>query len=92
MQNAWNIDHKANSSVSKEFFTIQNKLDEANNRVDRLEKEVQWLSKPFTTNAYLQVADQDIPLVAQIDPVKKAITSTAMKTIFCSPRRSSHQC
>ena len=75
MQNAWNIDHKANSSESKETFTIQNKLDEANKRIDRLEKEVQWLYKPFATNAYLQVADQDILLVAQVDPVKKVILS-----------------
>ena len=75
MQNAWNIDHKANSSESEESFTIQNKLDEANKRIDRLEKEVQLLTKPFTANAYLQVADQDIPLVARIDPIKKVILS-----------------
>jgi hypothetical protein len=75
LQNAWKIDHKTNSSVSEESFSIQNKLDEANNRIVRLEEKVQWLSKPFTASAYLQVSDQDIPLVVQIDPVKKAIIS-----------------
>jgi hypothetical protein len=60
---------------SSSSITIQNESIETNKRIDRLEKEVQWLSKPFTTNAYLQAADQDIPLLAQIDPVKKVITS-----------------
>jgi uncharacterized coiled-coil DUF342 family protein len=66
---------EADSLLSKEFVTIQNKLSEANKRIERLQEDVRSLSKPFVAKAYLQAADQDIPLVAQIDPVKKAITS-----------------
>jgi hypothetical protein len=60
---------------SPSSITMQNEPKEANKRIERLEKEVQWLSKPFTTKAYLQAADQDILLIAKIDPVKKPITS-----------------
>ena len=65
---------EVSSSQSKEYVTIQNKLDEANKRIDGLEKEVLWLSKSFITKAYLQAADPP-SLVAQVDPVKKVITS-----------------
>ena len=77
IQKAWNepLNHGTDLPVSEGSVTIQNKLSEANKKVERLEEEVQRLSKPFTTNTILQTADQDIPIVAQIDPVKKSITS-----------------
>jgi hypothetical protein len=36
---------------------------------------VRRLSEQFDATAYLQTAEQDIPLIAQIDPVKKVIIS-----------------
>jgi hypothetical protein len=63
-------------STRLEFVTtIQDKLNAANEMIEKLKADLQLLSEPFVAKAYLQVADQDIPLVAQIDPVKKAITS-----------------
>ena len=67
-----------NSSLSNEFITTQNELSEANKKAEKLEEIVQWLSKPFTARTYLQAAYQDIPLVAEIDPVKKSIISIHM--------------
>jgi hypothetical protein len=59
----------------KDSVTIQKEQNRANKDIERLQEDVLWLSKPFVAKAYLQAADQDIPLVAQIDPVKKGITS-----------------
>jgi hypothetical protein len=63
------------SSLPKKSVTIQNELSEANKRIERLQEDMRSLSKPFVAKASLQAADQDIPLVAKIDPVKKSITS-----------------
>jgi polyhydroxyalkanoate synthesis regulator phasin len=51
-----------------------NELSEANKRIERLIEDVRSLSKPFVAKAYFQAAEQDIPLVAHIDPVRKVIT------------------
>jgi hypothetical protein len=55
-------------------ITIENRLNEANKRVERLEVNVQQLSKPFIARANLQTPEEDIPLIAQIDPVEKVNT------------------
>lgn len=60
------------NGASNESVTIQKR---ANKDIERLQEDVLWLSKPFVAKAYLQASDQDIPIVAEIDPVKKAITS-----------------
>ena len=63
------------SLPSEESVTIQKQKNKANKDIERLQEDVLWLSKPFVAKAYLQAADQDIPLVAEIDPVKKVIVS-----------------
>jgi len=55
-------------------ITIENKLNEANKRIERLEVKIQQLSEAFIAKANLQTPAQDIPLIAQIDPVEKVIT------------------
>jgi hypothetical protein len=62
-------------SSSRESVRIQSELSETNKRIERLQQDVRQLSEPFVAKAYLQAAEQDIPLVARIDPVKKVITS-----------------
>lgn len=72
------LDHEALSLPSRESVTIQNEQNEqnkANKRIEKLEEGIRWLSEPFVAKAYLQNEYQDIPLVAQIDPVKKVIIS-----------------
>jgi hypothetical protein len=54
---------------------IQDKLNEANKRIKGLEAEVRLLSEPFDANANLPTIYEDVPLVARIDPVEKAIVS-----------------
>lgn len=45
-------------------------------KIEKLEEEVRRLSEPFAAKAYLQtIMDYDIPLIVQVDPVKKVITS-----------------
>jgi hypothetical protein len=62
--------------ISKiELKIAQGKLDNAIKEIDRLQIRVRQLSEQFIAKTYLQAGDQDIPLVAQIDPVKKIITS-----------------
>jgi hypothetical protein len=68
------LDHEIMSS-SEDLTRIAQQLNEAKRSIERLEEEVRWLSKPFVVKAYLQAADQDIPLIAQIDPAKKVILS-----------------
>jgi hypothetical protein len=63
---------KSSSEVRQ---NVETQYTEMNKRIERLEKEVQLLSKPFITKANLQASDQDIPLIAYVDPVKKSITS-----------------
>ena len=63
------------SLPSEKSVTIQKQKNKANKDIERLQEDVLWLSKPFVAKAYLQAADQDIPLVAEIDPVKKVIVS-----------------
>ena len=55
----------------------QDKLDMVNKKkIEKLEEEVRRLSEPFAAKAYLQtIMDYDIPLIVQVDPVKKVITS-----------------
>jgi hypothetical protein len=59
--------------------TTQNKLFEANQNIERLREDVRRLSERFDATAYLQTAEQDIPLIAQVDPVKKAIISIRLE-------------
>lgn len=73
---------EADLSLPKESLTIQDELSEANNRIERLQEDVRSLSKPFVAKASLQTADQDIPLIAQIDPVKKIIISIQIDGIY----------
>jgi hypothetical protein len=66
--------HKIISSA-EDPTRIAHQLNEAKRIIGRLEEEVQWLSKPFVAKSHLQAADQDILLIAQIDPAKKVILS-----------------
>lgn len=61
-------DHEART------ITIENRLNEANKRIERLEVNIEQLSKPFIARANLQTSEEDIPLIAQIDPVEKVVT------------------
>jgi hypothetical protein len=61
--------------INMELKTTQDRLYEANKKIERLEADVQHLSKLFVAKAYLQAAEQDILLVANIDPVRKVIMS-----------------
>jgi hypothetical protein len=52
-----------------------NRSIETNIRIQDLEAEVRHLSEPFVAKTYLQTKTEDIPLVVEIDPVKKVIIS-----------------
>ena len=65
----------SDDDTRNDFKTTQNKLFEANQNIERLREDVRRLSERFDATAYLQTAEQDIPLIAQVDPVKKAIIS-----------------
>jgi hypothetical protein len=54
--------------------TTENRLNEAYKRIEKLEVQRQQLSELFITRANLQTPTQDIPLIAQIDPVERVIT------------------
>jgi hypothetical protein len=58
-----------------DFKTTNYKLFEASQNIERLREDVRRLSERFDAIAYLQTAEQDIPLIAQVDPVKKVIIS-----------------
>ena len=62
-------------SLPSEESIVRKEQNGTSNNIKKLQEDVLWLSKPFVAKAYLQVIDQDIPLVAEIDPVKKAIIS-----------------
>jgi hypothetical protein len=49
--------------------------DNNKDKIEKLEKEVHRLSEAFVAKAYLQIMDRAIPLIVQVDPVKKVITS-----------------
>ena len=61
------------SSHSDESIRIQSELSEANKKIKRLEADVRQLSEEFVAKANLQALTETIPVVAHIDPVKKAI-------------------
>jgi hypothetical protein len=63
------------TSSANYFKATQDKLYEANRRIEILEKDLRMLSEPFIAKTYLETTEQDIPLIVQIDPVKKAIIS-----------------
>jgi hypothetical protein len=63
------------SPVRDPNLSLLKELSEVNKKVESLEERVRWLSKPFTAKTYLQALVSDIPLVAEIDPVKKSIVS-----------------
>jgi hypothetical protein len=54
---------------------IANRSNETSKKIQELETQVQQLSELFIARANLQTPAQDLPLIAQIDPVKKLITS-----------------
>jgi hypothetical protein len=67
-------DHETLSSLSREPSTVQNELNEAYKKIEKLEAEVRRLSEHFIAKAILQAYTETFPLVAHIDPVEKIIT------------------
>jgi hypothetical protein len=65
----------SNDHTRIELKTKKDKLFEADQEIERLKENVRRLSEQFDATTYLQTAEQDIPLIAQIDPVKKVIIS-----------------
>jgi hypothetical protein len=73
----------SSSQVRQELETYaQSELSGTNKRIERLQEDVRRLSEPFVARAYLQTAEQDIPLVARIDPMKKIITSIQVEESY----------
>jgi hypothetical protein len=68
------LDHKV-LSPSKGSVIIQNELNEAYKKIEKLEADVWRLSEQFVARASLQALSETVLVVAHIDPVKKAITS-----------------
>ena len=62
------------SSHSDELITVQSELSEAYKKIEKLEADVRRLSEQFVAKANLQGHTKTIPLIANIDPVKKIIT------------------
>ena len=69
----------SHDDIRNDFKTTHNKLFEANQNIERLREDVLRLSERFDATAYLQTAEQDIPLIVQVDPVKKAIISIRLE-------------
>ena len=67
------LDHKV-LSPSKGSVIIQNELNEAYKKIEKLEVDVWRLSEQFVARASLQALSETVLVVAHIDPVKKAIT------------------
>jgi hypothetical protein len=68
------LDHKV-LSPSKGSVIIQNELNEAYKKIEKLEADVWRLSEQFVARASLQALSETVLVVVHIDPVKKAITS-----------------
>jgi hypothetical protein len=62
-------------SPHNDIPTEEDRSSETNRRIQDLETEVRHLSKPFIAKTYLQTETENIPLVAEIDPVKKVVIS-----------------
>jgi hypothetical protein len=63
------------NTSTEENKMIANRSNETNKKIQELETQVQQLSEPFIARVNLQTPTQDILLIAQIDPVKRVITS-----------------
>jgi hypothetical protein len=63
------------NTSTEENKMIANRSNETSKKIQELETQVQQLSELFIARANLQTPAQDLPLIAQIDPVKKLITS-----------------
>jgi hypothetical protein len=62
------------SSRSNQFSKVQSELIEAHKKkIEKLEVEVRRLSEPFVAKADLQALSEVVHIVANIDPVEKAI-------------------
>jgi hypothetical protein len=68
------LDHKV-LSPSKGSVIIQNELNEAYKKIEKLEADVWRLSEQFVARANLQALSETVLVIVHIDPVKKAITS-----------------
>jgi hypothetical protein len=61
------------SSRSNQSSKVQSELIEAHKKIEKLEVEVRRLSEPFVAKADLQALSEVVHIVANIDPVEKAI-------------------
>jgi hypothetical protein len=60
-------------SLEETSKTIQDKLNEANKRIEELKAKVRLLSEEFVTKTPFHAFDEDVLLAIRIDPIKKAI-------------------